>query len=91
LNSTTNQALGNLGGIVASNIFIKSQSPKYPVGFGAAAGFLGVTIIASCIFIVGLYFENKKRDAGGRDYRYEEPQTELENMGDDYPTFRFSY
>ena len=25
---------GNLGGLVGSNIFLESQSPKYPLGYG---------------------------------------------------------
>jgi MFS family permease len=82
---------GNCGGIIASNIFLKHQLPRYPVGFGVAAGMLGVTMLASSALWIGLWQENKKRDAGGRDYRFQEEQKELENMGDDHPRFRFTY
>ncbi|KAL5346828.1 hypothetical protein ACLOAV_007971 [Pseudogymnoascus australis] len=82
---------GNLGGIVASNIFLKTEEPHYPVGFGTALGFLGLTMIASTVFYIGLKLENKKRDSGGRDYRYQEEAAELTNMGDDHPAFRYTF
>lgn len=82
---------GNLGGIVASNIFLKREAPEYTTGFGTALGFLAMTIVMATIFYVGLIWENKKRDRGERDYRYEEGEEELNNMGDDHPRFRFSY
>jgi len=82
---------GNMGGIIASNIFLKTELPRYPTGFGTALGFLGVTMVASSIFFVGLFLENRKRERGGRDYRYQEEESELNNMGDDHPRFKFSY
>lgn len=82
---------GNLGGIVASNIFLKTEQPYYHTGFGTATGFLGLTMIMATVFLIGLKLENKKRDRGGRDYRYQEEESELKNMGDDHPAFRFSY
>ncbi|KFY34630.1 hypothetical protein V494_06599 [Pseudogymnoascus sp. VKM F-4513 (FW-928)] len=72
IGSAVQIGFGNLGGIVASNIFLKKEEPHYPVGFGTALGFLGLTIVTSTIFYIGLRLENKKRDSGGRDYRYED-------------------
>ncbi|KFY40781.1 hypothetical protein V495_05278 [Pseudogymnoascus sp. VKM F-4514 (FW-929)] len=74
IGSAVQIGFGNLGGIVASNIFLKKEEPHYPVGFGTALGFLGLTILTSTIFYVGLHLENKKRDRGGRDYRYQEEE-----------------
>lgn len=91
IGSAVQIGFGNLGGIVASNIFLKKEEPHYPVGFGTALGFLGLTIVTSTIFYIGLHLENKKRDRGGRDYRYQEEESELTNMGDDHPRFRYTY
>ncbi|OBT44447.1 hypothetical protein VE00_05944 [Pseudogymnoascus sp. WSF 3629] len=91
IGSAVQIGFGNLGGIVASNIFLKKEEPHYPVGFGTALGFLGLTIITSTVFYIGLKLENRKREAGGRDYRYQEEVSELTNMGDDHPSFRFTY
>lgn len=83
--------LGNCGGIVASNIFITAQAPTYPVGFGVSLALMWVCGLACTVFLVGLRMENIKRDRGERDDRYNLPKEELENLGDDHPSFRFTY
>lgn len=82
---------GNAGGIVASNIFITSQAPTYPVGFGVCLGMLWMCGIACTVFFVGLWIENRKRDRGERDQRLQLPSNELANLGDSHPRFRFTY
>ena len=82
---------GNCGGIVASNIFITTEAPTYPVGFGVSLALIWVCGLACTTFLFGLRRENKKRDRGERDDRYHLPQEELENLGDDHPAFRFAY
>ncbi|KAF5869736.1 putative mfs transporter protein [Botrytis fragariae] len=92
--------VGNIGGIVASNIFITNQAPKYPVGYGVSLGMLVMCGIMCTVFFFGLKRENGIRDRGGRDYRYredgerrrkniEEGKEEEGNWGDDWPGFRF--
>jgi hypothetical protein len=44
---------------------------------------------ACTIFFFVLKAENRRRDRGARDNRYEEGEEELKNMGDDHPGFRF--
>ena len=83
--------LGNSGGIIASNIYITNQKPKYPVGYGVSLGLLWVCAIACTSLFIGLRIENKKRDRGERDYRLTLPKDEVENLGDDHPSFRFTY
>ncbi|KAL8859439.1 MAG: hypothetical protein Q9178_004117 [Gyalolechia marmorata] len=83
--------LGNLGGIVASNIYLADQAPTYPTGFGTSIAFQWLTALALTAFLVGLMRENKKREEGGRDYRYNLTKAEQENLGDDHPRFRFVY
>jgi MFS family permease len=83
--------IGNIGGIVASNIFIKTEAPRYHTGFGTAMSFLGLCMISATTFFFALKAENKKRDNGGRDYRYQEGESEVKNMGDDHPSFRFTF
>ncbi|RDW57236.1 putative major facilitator superfamily permease-3 [Coleophoma crateriformis] len=82
--------IGNCGGIVASNIFVKAEAPHYPTGFGTAMAFLFLCGATSTVMFFGLKYENRKRDSGGRDYRYNEDPSELDNMGDDHPSFRFT-
>ena len=83
--------IGNLGGIVASNIFLTDEAPTYPVGFGTSLGLLWLCGIACTGFLFGLRAENHKRDAGARDERLALPFEELQNLGDAHPRFRFVY
>lgn len=39
----------------------------------------------------GLWWENRQRTAGKRDWRLQLPEDEVTNLGDDYPHFRFTY
>ena len=83
--------IGNIGGIVASNVFIKSQAPEYPVGFGVCLGCIWICAISACLLALYIGRENKKRDAGLRDHRYQLSEAERNNLGDDHPAFRFTY
>ena len=83
--------IGNCGGIVASNIYITKQAPTYPAGFGISLGMLWLCGLACTVFVTGLWLENRKRDKGGRDYMYALEKVELENLGDDHPSFRYVY
>jgi len=80
--------IGNCGGIIASNVFIITEKPRYKTGFGTAMGLLCFCAIMATLMFLGLKFENRKRDRGDRDYRLDE--SSLDNMGDDHPSFRFT-
>lgn len=79
---------GNCGGIVASNIFIASEQPLYHTGYGTSLALVWVCGIACTIMFLGVLRENKKRDRGDRDWRLE--QSDIGNMGDDHPAWRFT-
>ena len=80
---------GNAGGIVASNVFITTEEPAYPTGYGTSLGLIWMTAICCTALLLGLMWENRLRDRGGRDYRLEEEDSD--NLGDDHPRFRFTY
>ncbi|XHG06859.1 hypothetical protein AWENTII_010035 [Aspergillus wentii] len=82
---------GNCGGLVASNIFYDSEAPGYPTGFGVSLGMVWICGFACVVFLSVLVRENRLRDQGKRDDRHGLPREELENMGDDHPSFRFTY
>ncbi|KAF2758181.1 MFS general substrate transporter [Pseudovirgaria hyperparasitica] len=79
---------GNMGGIVASNIFLDSERPRYPTGYGVSLGLLWVCGASCTILFFGVRRENKKRDRGERDWRLE--GDDVDNLGDDHPSFRFT-
>lgn len=79
---------GNLGGIVASNVFFDSEKPKYPTGYGVSLGFLWLCGAACTVLLIGAMKENRKRERGERDYRLN--GADVDNLGDDHPSFRFT-
>jgi MFS family permease len=88
VSSAVQVGFGNLGGIVASNVFLGSEAPKYPTGYGVSLGMLWICG-AAC---TGLFWlakrENRMRERGDRDRRLQEP--DADNLGDDHPAFRLT-
>ena len=80
--------IGNVGGIIGSNIFIAKEAPHYHTGYGTGLGMLLLGLVLCTVFWYGLGWENKKRDRGERDYRLALP--EVDNLGDDHPEFRYN-
>lgn len=88
-------SVGNMGGIMGSNIYLSREAPKYRTGFGCS--------LAMCIAAIAMTFvlrwaytrENAKKDALLRDHteaeiraRYSEK--ELIDLGDKNPFFRYT-
>jgi hypothetical protein len=80
--------LGNCGGVIASNVFIASESPQYKTGAATCLAMLVLSSFTATAFALGLVMENKKRDRGERDYRLED-LSEADNLGDDHPIYRY--
>ena len=55
---------GNIGGLIAPNIYLSSQAPGYPQGFGVSLALLLLGGFMCCVFFVGIKMENRKRDWG---------------------------
>ncbi|WEW58662.1 hypothetical protein PRK78_004130 [Emydomyces testavorans] len=81
--------IGNIGGIIASNIFVKTEAPRYFVGYGVSLAMMIFCGLMSLVFAAGLVRENKLREQGKRDDRLAD-ESILGNMGDDDPRFRFT-
>lgn len=83
-------ALGNLGGIIASNIFLDSERPHFQTGYGVCLALIWLSVVLGLIMELAMARENRKRDAGGRDDRLALPKDQVDNLGDDHPSFRFT-
>lgn len=87
---------GNVGGIIASNVFNTRFAPGFTVGYAVSLAFMLVCGGVSAVFAAGLVWENRVRSLGGRDYRLVvregvDADGEVEwNLGDDDPRFRFT-
>lgn len=83
--------LGNCGGIPGSFIFLESEKPKYPTGFGSSLSFAAAGIVAALTLEFSFWTINK-RNARHTEAEWREKYTEgqLEKMGDRSPLFKYS-
>lgn len=91
ISSSMQVGIGNAGGLVASNVFLDHEKPEYPTGFGVSLAFVWLSGISCLALFLYVRRENNIRDLGGRDSLFNLPEGELSNMGDDHPSFRFTY
>jgi MFS family permease len=82
---------GNIGSIVASNIYLSREAPRFQTGYEVSFAFIGLEVILCTGILLKLKKENRKRERGDRNGRLELPQEEVNNLGDDHPDFRFNY
>lgn len=84
-------AMGNLGGLPGSYIFLDREKPKYPTGFGSSLGFASAGIVAALI-LEFLYWSHNKRYEGMTEEEASAKYTdaELERMGNKSPLFRYA-
>lgn len=84
-------SLTNLGGIGASYIFIDSEAPAYPTGYGTSLAFGGLGILASITLDVIYIRINKKRsEVSEAEVREKFSEEELAALGDRSPLFRYT-
>lgn len=72
-------------------MFLESEAPEYPLGYGLGLGLVWLCVTSSVIFLFYIRRENRLREQGARDHRYNLPDDEKNNLGDDHPAFRFTY
>lgn len=82
--------IGNIAGVVAANIFLADEAPRYQTGYGTSFALMWMGALAATAMWALMRRENQKRDAGERNERLSRPEEELKNMGDYHPAFRFT-
>ncbi|KAI4693049.1 uncharacterized protein J4E88_001420 [Alternaria novae-zelandiae] len=88
VSSAMQVGFGNLGGVVASNIFLESELPGFRTGYGTSLGLLWICAAACTGLLFLVKWENAKRERGERDGRLQE--VDADNLGDDHPMFRLT-
>ncbi|KAM4055875.1 major facilitator superfamily protein [Hirsutella rhossiliensis] len=88
--SSAQVTLGNLSGIIGSNIFLERERPSYATGYGVAAAAMFLGALSALAMFVLMRRENRKRAAGERDDRLDLPEEKRDNLGDWHPSFRFT-
>lgn len=84
-------AIGNLAGLVASNIFIEKEMPGFVTGYSVCIACTILSAVCATALAVLMWRENKGREAGHCNDRLTRPKEETDNMGDWHPSFRFTF
>lgn len=83
---------GNIGGIIATYVFLATDKPYYMKGLGVSVGFLGISIISTFIYFAGVWMENRAKRSGKRDAWFDSLSPEEQALaGDLRPSFIYSY
>ncbi|KAF8537512.1 major facilitator superfamily domain-containing protein [Trichophaea hybrida] len=75
-------SFGNLGGIIATFLFLAEDAPYYVTGYSVCIAFAALTMVASTAYMLGIRWENRERDAGrgGVVVNSEEEEGEIGDM-----------
>lgn len=57
-------SVGNVGGIIATFLFVASDAPQYTTGYSVAIGFTALTIVSTTAYMLGIRRENALRKIG---------------------------
>ena len=83
--------IGNLGGIIASYVFLPRDAPQFRTGHALLVGLCGMSLILSTLMTLYLRRENARRDREHKrpeEYTSEERAAERE-LGDNASFFRY--
>ena len=81
---------GNAGAFIGTNVFLKSEEPKYHTGFSTGLGLCCVGMVAATVLFVGMLLGNKKRDEKRGELPENLAEGTVEDLGERHPDFRYS-
>lgn len=82
--------LGNLGSILGSFMYLDSEAPSYPTGFGLSLALGGAGLLLALLLEWGYERANGRKAGVTEDeVRARHTEAELLDMGDESPLFRY--
>ncbi|KAI9751638.1 MAG: hypothetical protein M4579_005985 [Chaenotheca gracillima] len=80
-------SFGNIGGIIATYAFLTKDAPFFKPGYSICIGFICLSLVSCCIYLVGIWSTNRRRNKMPVDVGLTE--FEKAEMGDRSPEYRF--
>ncbi|KAI1425993.1 major facilitator superfamily domain-containing protein [Xylaria sp. FL1777] len=80
---------GNLGGIVATYLFLDSDAPYFVKGYAVCLGFTAVSAIACVLYLISIHMENRRRAKTATNIGLSE--YEKTELGDLNPSYKYMY
>ncbi|KAM0327475.1 hypothetical protein ACHAQA_005763 [Verticillium albo-atrum] len=81
---------GQLGGIISAVVFPIKDEPQYVPGICTCIAFQILGIATAINMWVCCKKENRAREKGERDYRWDLPEEEVCKLGEKHPEFRYT-
>ena len=83
--------MGNVGGLIGSFIYKQDEAPQYVTGYGNSFAFAAAGIVACLVLEFALFRLNRSKERFSEDeVRERYTDSELEEMGDRSPLFRYT-
>ena len=79
---------GNIGGIISTYSFVKSDGPFFTKGYAICVSFICLSVVASILYAAAITWENKKRSKQVHDLNLTE--SEKMDLGVSPPCRRIS-
>ncbi|KAH8889037.1 MFS general substrate transporter [Thozetella sp. PMI_491] len=84
-------AAGNFGSLIGGSVFLDSEAPRYPTGYGTALGIASMALICAVVLETLLWWKNKSRALlPESQIREEYTQEQLDSMGDKSPLYKYT-
>lgn len=83
--------IGSIGGVIGSFIYLDSEKPKYPTGFGTSMALAGAGVVSCAVLELTYWRINKEREKiSEEEVRSKYTEEELEGLDDRSPLFRYN-
>lgn len=83
-------AIANCSAFIATFTYLKEDAPNYVVGHSINLGAIALTLIVVGCNMVYIRWENAARQAGKREYRFEQQREKGGELGYRHPEFRYT-
>ncbi|KAL3448371.1 major facilitator superfamily domain-containing protein [Aspergillus insuetus] len=83
-------AAGNVGSLIGTNVFLDSESPRYPTGYGTALGIICLGVVCALLLEFFLWRLNKAKAALSEEVRETYTQEQLDAMGEKSPLYQYT-
>ena len=77
--------------LIVQDIFLQSEAPSYPTGYGVAMGVSVLGITSATIIMLTFRYNNRQRERlSEEDVRDKYPDDQLAELGDRSPLYRYT-
>ncbi|KAI0807683.1 MFS general substrate transporter [Fomes fomentarius] len=81
-------SFASVGGFISAFSFLAKDAPRYIPGYSVTVVFVGISLLSSTIYYLGITRENRRRD-GAAQTRDSLSEDEKKRMGDLSPDYRY--